>query len=285
MLDARVTLLTSHAAVGVYREGHVVLAAPIEPILPATVIVTKRLILAIGRRSCPPLVPGHDLPGVIDAHLALQLVTQLGPSLGPSVVLGTGGELRVAQILARAGAAVISVGQIAALTRINGRRRVQSVLLDGRRVDCRTVVHVGPWIADPGLGFQASATGPLRLMRAAAMPAHMEVVGSAAEADEPPQVGELQALRGTAVCPCMDVTVGELLSLVEAGETHVEVLKRATSCGMGPCQGFPCWELMLAVIRRASGGKTGEDRPSHRPPRRGITVEQAAGLDGFLEVE
>jgi sarcosine oxidase subunit alpha len=284
-LDARVALLPSHAAVGVYREGHVVLAAPIEPTLPATLIVTDRLILATGRRSCPPLVPGHDLPGVVDAHVALQLVAEIGASLGSTVVLGTGGQNLVAQILARSGAKVLATGPIATLTRVNGRNRVQSVQFDGRRVHCRTLVHVGPWITDPSLGFQASAAGVLRLVRTVAMPAHIDVVGSAAEGDEPAQVGELQALRGTAVCPCMDVTVGELVSHVEAGETHMEVLKRATSCGMGPCQGFPCWELMRAVVQRASGGKGGYDRPSHRPPRRGITVEQAAGLDGFLEFE
>ncbi|MGO9993566.1 MAG: 2Fe-2S iron-sulfur cluster-binding protein [Steroidobacteraceae bacterium] len=284
-LDARVTLLPAHTAVGVYREGHVVLAAPVEPTLPATLIVTNRLVLATGRRSCPPLVPGHDLPGVVDAHVALQLVAQIGDSLGATVVLGTGGETLVAQILTHAGANVMASGPIAKLTRVNGRNRVQSVQFDGRRVACRTVVHAGPWITDPSLGFQASAAGVLRLVRTAATATHIEVVGSAAEVDEPPHVGELKAVRSAAVCPCMDVTVGELLGCIEAGETHIEVLKRATSCGMGPCQGFPCWELMRAVVRRASGGTAGDDRPSHRPPRRGITVEQAAGLDGFLEVE
>jgi sarcosine oxidase subunit alpha len=83
----------------------------------------------------------------------------------------------------------------------------------------------------------------------------------------------------------MDVTVGELLAHIEAGDTHIEVLKRATSCGMGPCQGFPCWQLMRAVVERATGGNAGNDLPTYRPPRRGITVEQAAGLDGLLEVE
>jgi sarcosine oxidase, subunit alpha len=284
-LDARVTLLPEHSAAGVYREGHVVLAVPIDATLPATVIETKRLILATGRRSCPPLIPGHDLPGVIDAHAALQLGAQVGESLGPTVVLGTGAQSLVGEILAQDGVPVIATGQIAGLTRIHGRNRVRAVEFDGRRVDCRTLVHAGPWITDPSLGFQASAAGILRLAATAATPAHIEVVGSAAEGDEPPFVGELHALRGTAVCPCMDVTVGELLAHIEAGDVHVEVLKRATSCGMGPCQGFPCWKLMRAVVQRAAGGQAGDDLPSYRPPRRGITVEQAAGLDGLLQVE
>jgi 2Fe-2S iron-sulfur cluster protein/pyridine nucleotide-disulfide oxidoreductase len=284
-LDARVTLLPAHTAAGVYREGHVVLAVPIEPTLPATVIETKRLILATGRRSCPPLIPGHDLPGVIDAHVALQLGVQIGESLGPTVVLGSGAQSLVGEILAQAGVRVIATGPIAGLTCIHGRNRVRSVDYDGRRVDCRTLVHAGPWITDPSLGFQASAAGILRLVSGAATPAHIDVVGSAAAGDEPPLVGELAVLRETAVCSCMDVTVGELLAHIEAGDTHIEVLKRATSCGMGPCQGFPCWKLMRAVLQRATGGQAGDDLPSYRPPRRGITVEQAAGLDGLLEVE
>jgi hypothetical protein len=83
----------------------------------------------------------------------------------------------------------------------------------------------------------------------------------------------------------MDATVAEILSHVRAGESHVEVLKRATSCGMGPCQGFPCWEMMRAVIKRALPALALDDRPSHRPPRRALTVEQAAALDGLLEIE
>jgi sarcosine oxidase, subunit alpha len=83
----------------------------------------------------------------------------------------------------------------------------------------------------------------------------------------------------------MDATVGEILAHVRAGQCHVEVLKRATSCGMGPCQGFPCWELMRAVIKRAAPAAVVDDRPSQRPPRRALTVEQAAALDGILELE
>jgi hypothetical protein len=62
-------------------------------------------------------------------------------------------------------------------------------------------------------------------------------------------------------------------------------LKRQTSCGMGPCQGFPCWEAMDAVLQKALGRAGSSDRPAHRPPRRGITVDQAAGLEGLLELE
>ena len=57
-LDPEVTLLASHVVTGVYRAGHVVLAAPLDPGQSATILVCRRLVLAHGKRSCPPLVPG-----------------------------------------------------------------------------------------------------------------------------------------------------------------------------------------------------------------------------------
>jgi NAD(P)H-nitrite reductase large subunit len=97
-------------------------------------------------------------------------------------------------------------------------------------------------------------------------------------------MGPLQALSHVAICPCMDVTVGEVLAAADTAQCHAEELKRQTSCGMGPCQGFPCWEAMEAVLRKAKGAGS-SDRPAHRPPRRGITVDQAAALEGLLELE
>jgi len=85
------------------------------------------------------------------------------------------------------------------------------------------------------------------------------------------------------VCSCMDVTAGELLMHIRRGETDPEVLKRLTACGMGACQGFPCWELMLTLLAAYSEVDLPRARPSHRPPRRAITVAQAAGLDGLVE--
>ena len=284
LLNPAVQLLPAHTAVAVYRQGSVVLAVPADPAQPATVIVTKQLILATGRRSIPPLVEGHDVPGVLAAHTALTLAFQVGPALGRTVVVGTEFRQDVANALARCGVPVVSVEDVAGLERINGRTSVSAVRLRNIDIPCQTLVHAGPYMTDPSLRFQATAEGTLRLIDGA-LPTHVKVVGSAAFPEEKPHIGELVDLEDTAVCPCMDATVGEVLACVRAGELHVEVIKRATSCGMGPCQGFPCWELLRAVIRRETQGRVELDRPTHRPPRRGITVAQAAGLDGLLELE
>ena len=126
--------------------------------------------------------------------------------------------------------------------------------------------------------------GELRLLPGES-PEHLSIVGAAADGDEPLHLAPDDDIAGAAVCPCMDATAGEILMHVRAGRCHVEVLKRSTSCGMGPCQGFPCWEMMRALIERAAPAEALGDRPSHRSPRRALTVEQAAALDGMLELE
>jgi hypothetical protein len=82
----------------------------------------------------------------------------------------------------------------------------------------------------------------------------------------------------------MDVTVAEILHHVRKGETDVEVLKRLTACGMGPCQGVPCWDQLAALLADELGGAPADyGHPTYRGPRRGLTVAQAAGIDGLVE--
>ena len=151
-------------------------------------------------------------------------------------------------------------------------------------MDCDCLIHAGPWRPDPALPFQARADGEFRLT-AGELPLHVELMGAAAEAGEPivhgPKLDD-QAM----VCPCMDVTVEEIRHLLGAGHNHVEELKRLTGCGMGPCQGFPCWDLLaaaLAAITRGSAESFGH--PSYRPPRGALTLGQAAGLADLVQPE
>lgn len=282
-LNPTIKLLVEHEANGVYRNGTVVLAVPKIPHKAPTVLVCKRLILSTGRRSVPPLIPGHDLPGVLEARLALEWASALGAELGPAVVVGTGVQNDVGRVLAANGVSIAALGSVADLSRIEGRRAVRAVKLNGVTIRCRSLIHAGPWLADPSLVFQAAQRGELRLI-AGPLPERVSLVGSAYLKVEPTPLGSLESLLDVAVCSCMDVTVGDVLAVVQKGETHIEVIKRATSCGMGPCQGLPCWEHLRAVIRTATGASS-EDHPTYRPPRRGITVAQAAVLDGLLELE
>jgi len=287
-LDDRVQWLGGMELCGVYRQGRLLLAAPHDAGRGAILFAPQQVVLATGRRSMPPLVPGNDLPGVLDAHAALALAFEYGVVPGQRIaVVGTGGEravsVRLQTKLRELGCAVVHIGPVAALTNIKGQRRVRGVCIGTEvkhDIACDALIHAGPWRADPGLAFQASAEGPFQLL-GAPLPAHISLVGACALADEAialPDPVHPDAL----VCSCMDVSAGELLAHIQRGETDPEVSKRLTGCGMGACQGLPCWELMLALLAANRDGHGQPARPSHRPPRRAITVAQAAGLDGLV---
>lgn len=282
-LDPRVELFAATEVFGGYRDGDLVLAAAIDGEGPAIVFRPRQVVLATGRDSIPPIVRGNHLPGVLDARAALDLVAGHGVRLGRAVaVLGTGSEGALAARLRALGENVVHAGPVASLGRIDGRSRVWGIRVDGHALACDAVVHCGPWRADPGLPFQMTAEGNFQLV-GAPLPGRVVLAGSAAQEPEPVPV-PAQPHPGALICPCMDVTAGELLHHIDAGEHDPEVLKRLTSCGMGPCQGWPCWESMLALLAFRTGTRPGDHaRPSHRPPRRAITVAQAAGLSGLVE--
>lgn len=281
-LEDSVELFCGMELFGCYREGTLFVAAPHRHDAGAVAFDADTVVLATGRRSMPPLVPGSHIPGVMDAHAALELASHNGIMPGQEIaVVGTGAEGSIGERLRALGANVVHVGPVAELLAISGRRRVRAIDV-GRTIRCDAVIHAGPWRVDPSLAFQIAAEGHFQLV-AGSLPDHVRVVGAAAQGNEPICV-PAKLSPNVLVCPCMDVTVGELVAHIEAGETDPEVLKRLTSCGMGPCQGFPCWETMLAVLA-VHTGQSAEDfpRPSHRPPRRSITVAQAAGLNGVVE--
>ena len=276
-LDGGITVMTGHVVCGVYDQGRHLIAAPMDGRLPATVIAAGRVVLANGRRSVPPLVPGAELPGVMDAGAALALA--VGHAVAPgerTAVVGTGDEAALAQRLAEFGVDVVATLPVDRLRRIIGWNQVSGIEADGF-ISCDAVVHAGPWRNDRRLAFMASADGEMRLL-AGDMPDNVTLAGGAAGPDEPVSHG--CALHPSAlVCPCMDVTADEILDLVGAGETHVEVLKRLTGCGMGPCQGVPCWDLLAHVVATATGQSPELiGHPSFRPPGAALTLAQAAGL-------
>ena len=74
--------------------------------------------------------------------------------------------------------------------------------------------------------------------------------------------------------------------LVSDGETHVEVLKRLTGCGMGPCQGTPCWDYLGAALEHLTGQAAASfGHPSYRAPRGGLLLALAGGLADLVEPE
>ncbi|QJU55675.1 (2Fe-2S)-binding protein [Herbiconiux sp. KACC 21604] len=74
------------------------------------------------------------------------------------------------------------------------------------------------------------------------------------------------AQRKTIVCPCQDVTLGDILDAVEHGHTNVETVKRATAVFMGACQGKTCAPHVEALLSERGGSEQEYRRPSARLP-------------------
>ena len=75
------------------------------------------------------------------------------------------------------------------------------------------------------------------------------------------------------ICRCEDLTRAEVRKLVEAGYTSVEEIKRISRCGMGPCQGRTCHQLLVREIAELTGKSPGEIAPAKaRPPINGIKL-------------
>jgi len=284
-LPESVTVLTNHELYGLFDNAQIAVAASNNPSEPAVLIEADRIVLATGVCSTPPLICGAALPGVLDARMALHLAARYGVVPGKRiVVIGTARGHAVSERLSALGCNVVEWIDVAEVECIEGQGSVSAIRAGGRRIVCDAVVHAGPWRFDPSLPFQAGADGHLRLL-AGTLPDHVSLAGTCAEANETVTFG--RALdRNALVCPCMDVTVDEIMDLIALGITHVEELKRRSTCGMGTCQGVPCWDYLAAVVADSTGQSMEEiGHPTYRPPRAALTVEQAAGLVELTEVE
>jgi sarcosine oxidase subunit alpha len=193
------------------------------------------------------------------------------------VVVGNGEENVVAQRLRQLGVTVVAVKRLAALRRVIGAQRVEKVEFDDI-VACDALVHVGPWLQEASLNFQSAAHGLGQLCSGSS---RFTQVGRAATEDQAIPVSDLSPLL---LCPCMDVSSQEVTELIDDGIVDLEVIKRLTSCGMGSCQGQPCWDALRAFVSARSGlPLQALPRPTLRPPRRNLTVAQAAGLVDTVE--
>ncbi len=106
----------------------------------------------------------------------------------------------------------------------------------------------------------------------------VRAVGSAA-ADHPLP----PAPTAGVVCPCMGTTVDDLATAWDKGYTELELLKRASWAGLGPCQGGACLPHVRAFIADRTGGPPPEPFTA-RPAARQITLAEAAAdttIDAF----
>ena len=121
---------------------------------------------------------------------------------------------------------------------------------------CRTVIF--------GLG-----SAPRDVLARISPDVPIRTVGPAAAAHQlpPPPTEGL-------VCPCAGTTVDDLDGVWDRGFTELELVKRASLCGTGTCQGSVCLPHLLAYVADRSG------RPAEpftaRPAARQLTLGEAA---------
>jgi glycine cleavage system aminomethyltransferase T len=86
------------------------------------------------------------------------------------------------------------------------------------------------------------------------------------------------------VCGCMGTTVADLENAWGSGYTDIELLKRASWAGLGPCQGGACLPHLRAFITARTGAPP--EPFTARPAARQITLAEAAAdvaIDAFRQ--
>jgi sarcosine oxidase alpha subunit family protein len=281
---AGVHVLTGVAAVGWYDGMVAALGDSV-----AYEIRARTIVAATGSYDRVPLVPGADLPGVMAARLAVDLVDRHGVVPGRRVLLvGTGPELTSAvERLERVGVSIVR-GPIPtpSLIGVHGRRRVTGALIavDGKRqrVSVDLVVFGD---RSPNLDLALAAGVAVERHGETLVPVldaggrttipSLTVVGSATgrsavgAGDPPPALAQPAAQGDAIVCFCEDVRVHEVRAELAAGYTDPELVKRRTGALTGPCQGKSCLQAFACV---ASTDMVPTARPPLAPVRLGDLV-------------
>jgi bacterioferritin-associated ferredoxin len=104
----------------------------------------------------------------------------------------------------------------------------------------------------------------------------MTVVGEAALRPSPAAREAARPAPEAFLCLCEDVRRRDAKAAIAAGFANVELLKRRTGAGTGPCQGKLCHGEMLACLAEA-GSPVG--LPTVRPLLRPVSLAQFAAAD------
>jgi thioredoxin reductase/bacterioferritin-associated ferredoxin len=99
-------------------------------------------------------------------------------------------------------------------------------------------------------------------------------------------VSELMAIRSdlvaqiepdTVVCRCEDVTRREIDEAIADGAREVNQLKHFTRCGMGPCQGRMCGDVVAELVAGHAASRENAGVWTMRPPLRPVPLDAVLG--------
>ena len=194
------------------------------------------VVLATGAAELHPVCPGNMLRGIYTQGAA-DAIAAAGIDLGTTVTVSTD--------VARFEAAEDRPGAVAAV-----------VLRDCTRHECDAVIV-------------AAGSAPRDLLARMVPNVRVTIVGPAAAAHDLPP-----APTGGVICPCSKTTVEDLQGVWDKGFNELELVKRASLCGTGTCQGSVCGPHLQAWVGERKG-----ERPlpfTGRPAARQITLGEAA---------
>jgi len=230
--------------------GHDVIGVYPGPVVVARVgagemlhVHAHEVIIATGAAELHPVCEGNMLRGIYTAAAAEQL-RDAGVDLGDEVTI-----------------------DIDDLARIDGTDgRVSAVVAtDGTTTSCSSVV------------VTSTRKSPRDLLARMVADPNVRTVGAAGGEHELPGA----PTAGT-VCPCSKVTVDDLQMVWDKGFQHLELMKRASLCGTGTCQGGACLPHLRAFVTAQSNAPA---MPfTGRPASRQLTIGEAAAdvhLDPF----
>ena len=229
-----------------------------------------RIVVATGAAEVHPAVPGNDLAGLLTARAA-EVLHRAGVDLGAAVAVGAPPEgvpcTRVEGELVRF--VGDDAGHVRAVVTLDPHSGVAT------ETPCRTAI-VGLGRSPRDVLARMAASGADGTGGAATA---VTVVGPAA--DEHPLPAPPTDPTAT-VCRCHGATVADLEMAWDKGFRELELMKRATLCGIGPCQGGAC----IPQVRAWMAARSGEVPPpfTARPASRQITIGEAAAdvhIDAF----
>jgi sarcosine oxidase subunit alpha len=281
--------LLATTCVGLYEEAREALL--IGPDGPVT-LAFEELVVATGAYDRLPGFAGNDLPGIIGLRAFERLaaagvipkawrVGVFADADGAAAALATG--RRLAWIAGPGELPTTDVPRLPGTTLLaaQGPDRVTAARLDGAGSQPCDLLVLG--FTQPSYQLQMQAgqrailagTPPVVLTEGEAL-IPLTVVGEAAW--KPAAAAHLvtRPSPDAFLCPCEDVRRRDADAAIADGFADIELLKRRTGAGTGPCQGKLCHGEMLACLAEAGRPVA---LPTVRPLLRPISLAALAAAD------
>lgn len=88
----------------------------------------------------------------------------------------------------------------------------------------------------------------------------------------------------TVVCRCEDVTRGEIDAALDDGAVDVNQVKHFTRCGMGPCQGRMCGDVVGELVGQRVGSREAAGTWTPRAPIRPVALGEIVGAYSYDDI-